>query len=67
MQIKVPSIVCSGCADTITKAICNLDASARIEVDLATKIVTVEGNSSSLESLKEAITATGHEVEQIGS
>jgi len=30
MQLKVPSIVCDGCADTITRAITELDAGARV-------------------------------------
>lgn len=62
MQLKVPSIACSGCADTITKAIKNLESEADVQVDVEQKIVTVEAKASE-ESIKEVITASGHTVE----
>ncbi|MGD1699688.1 heavy-metal-associated domain-containing protein [Dapis sp. BLCC M229] len=62
MQLKVPSIACSGCADTITKAIKNLESEADVQVDVEQKIVTVETKASE-ESIKEVITASGHTVE----
>ena len=34
MQLKVPSIVCDGCADTITKAIIELDSGAQVNVNV---------------------------------
>ncbi len=62
MQLKVPSIACSGCADTITKAIKNLESEADVQVDVEQKIVTVEAKVSE-ESIKQVITASGHTVE----
>jgi copper chaperone len=62
LQLKVSSIVCSGCAQTITKAVQSLDAEAKVEVDLEAKTVTIKGKPSE-ESLKQAIAATGHTVE----
>ncbi|MEB3342878.1 heavy-metal-associated domain-containing protein [Okeania sp.] len=62
MQLKVPSIVCDGCADTITKAIKNQDSGADVQVDMEQKIVTVETKASE-ESMKQVITAAGHTVE----
>ena len=62
MQLKVPSIACSGCADTITKAIKNLESEADVQVDVEQKIVTVETKASE-ESIKQVITAAGHTVE----
>ena len=61
IQLKVPSIVCSGCADTITKAIKNYESQADVQVDVEQKIVTVETKASE-ESIKQVITATGHTV-----
>jgi len=61
IQLKVPSIVCSGCADTITKAIKNYESQADVQVDVEQKIVTVK-NKASEESIKQVITATGHTV-----
>jgi copper chaperone len=62
LQLKVPSIVCEGCAETITKAIKSLDADAQVDVDISAKTVKVEGSQSE-DSIKQAITATGHTVE----
>ncbi|GGA39482.1 heavy-metal-associated domain-containing protein [Okeania sp. KiyG1] len=62
IQLKVPSIVCGGCADTITKAIKTQESEADVQVDLEQKIVTVETKASE-ESIKQAIVAAGHTVE----
>lgn len=62
MQLKVPSIVCDGCADTITKAIKTHEPNANVNVDIANKTVTVETGASE-ESIKQVITAVGHTVE----
>ncbi|WP_449419797.1 heavy-metal-associated domain-containing protein [Phormidium nigroviride] len=61
IKLNVPSIVCSGCGDTITKAIKTVESEANVNVDVAAKTVTVEAQSSE-ESIKQAITATGHTV-----
>ncbi|NEO58608.1 MAG: heavy-metal-associated domain-containing protein [Okeania sp. SIO3B5] len=62
MQLKVPSIACGGCADTITKAIKTQESEADVQVDVEQKIVTVETKASE-ESIKQAIVAAGHTVE----
>lgn len=62
MQLKVPSIVCEGCAETITKAIVALDADAKVNVDLSTKTANIETQASESE-VKDAIAAVGHTVE----
>lgn len=62
LQLKVPSIVCDGCAETITKAVKSVNADAQVDVDISAKIVKVEGAQSE-ESIKQAIAATGHTVE----
>ncbi len=62
LEMKVPSMVCNGCVDTVTKAIKSLDAEAVVEIDLPTKMVKVDGKPSE-ESIKEAITSAGHTVE----
>jgi copper chaperone len=59
---NVPSIVCSGCGDTITKAIQTVESDASVNVDVAAKTVTVEAKASE-ESIKQAIVATGHTIE----
>lgn len=62
LEMKVPSMVCNGCVDTVTKAIKSLDSEAVVEIDLPTKMVKVDGKPSE-ESIKEAITSAGHTVE----
>jgi len=62
LQLKVPSIVCEGCAETITKAIKSVSAEAQVNVDISAKTVKVEGAQSE-DSIKQAIVATGHTVE----
>ena len=61
MTLKVPSIKCEGCGDTITKEIKVHDEQATVKVDIESKTVEVD-SSMSEESVKEAITSTGHEV-----
>lgn len=59
LKLNVPSIVCDGCGETISKAIKTVDSDASISVDVAGKTVTVESGASE-ESIKQAVTATGH-------
>lgn len=62
MQLKVPSIVCEGCAETITEEIKTHEPEAKVEVDIDAKTVTVETGASE-ESVKQMIQAVGHQVE----
>lgn len=61
LKLNVPSIVCSGCADTITKAIKTVEPEANVNVDVAAKTVTIDAQASE-ESIKQAVVATGHTV-----
>ncbi|MGK7874524.1 MAG: heavy-metal-associated domain-containing protein [Xenococcaceae cyanobacterium] len=62
IQLKVPSIACEVCAETITKEIKNHQPEAKVEVDIETKMVTVETEASQ-ESIKQMIEIAGHTVE----
>ncbi|MCP2732124.1 heavy-metal-associated domain-containing protein [Limnofasciculus baicalensis] len=62
LTLKVPSIVCEGCADVITKNIVNYDAQAKVDVNVTSKTVSVETETSE-SSIKELITSIGHTVE----
>ena len=56
-EFFIPSMSCGGCASRITQTLHNLDASARVAVDLPNKTVRVDSNqeSASIEAaLKEA-------------
>jgi copper chaperone len=59
IAIKVPSIACEGCAETITKAIQSQVSDAKITVDVSTKIVTVDSKISD-SKIREIIIDTGH-------
>ena len=61
MTLKVPSIKCQGCVDTITKEIKVHDDNAKVTGDVEKKTIEVD-SSMSEESVKESITVSGHEV-----
>ncbi len=61
LALKVPTMVCDGCVKTVKEAIQTVDADAKVEIDLPSKQVTVESQASE-SSIKQAITATGHEI-----
>lgn len=62
ITLKVPSIACGGCADTITKAIAGEKPEAKVSVDVDSKMVTVETDAST-DTIKTIITEAGHTVE----
>ncbi|MFM6192552.1 MAG: heavy-metal-associated domain-containing protein [Planktothrix sp.] len=62
VEIKVPSMVCQACANTVTKAIKSLDAEADVQINLDTKTVNIQGQPSETE-IKQAIASVGHTVE----
>ncbi|MBE9124828.1 MULTISPECIES: heavy-metal-associated domain-containing protein [unclassified Coleofasciculus] len=61
MQFNVPSIVCEGCAKTITEEILTHEPEAKVDVDLKGKTVSVESQASE-ESIRQMIVAVGHTV-----
>ena len=61
LQISVPSIMCDGCVETVTQAIQALDATATVQVDMATKLVTVKTQAAEPE-IAQAITEAGHTI-----
>ena len=61
VKLTVPSILCEGCVETVTKAIQSVDAQASVRVDLATKEMSIE-TIASLADLTAAIDEVGHEV-----
>ena len=62
ITFKVPSIACEVCAKTITNAVESNQTGAKVEVDVESKIVTVE-TEASLETIQQIIEAAGHTVE----
>ncbi|ELR98543.1 heavy-metal-associated domain-containing protein [Gloeocapsa sp. PCC 73106] len=62
LELRVPSIVCEGCVETITKELKKNLPEAKVEINLETKMVSVDTRASEAE-VKEIIIATGHTVE----
>ena len=62
INLKVPSMVCDGCVDTVKEAIATHEPKAKVDINLNTKQVTVDTEASEA-SIKQIITAAGHTVE----
>ena len=61
LQLTVPSMACSACGDTITKAIQKLDPNAEVQADPKSKIVSVETFQPET-SIRQAIASAGYPV-----
>lgn len=59
LQLKVPDMTCGSCERTVKHAVKAVDANASIQVDLKTKIVLVETESSEA-AIKKAIAQVGY-------
>ena len=62
INLKVPSMVCDGCVETVKDAIVTHEPNAKVDIDLDTKQVKVDTEASK-ESIAQIITAVGHTVE----
>lgn len=58
-EFVIQSMSCGGCASRIAQAVKNLDATAKIEVDLSTKTLRVD-SSEDRESVTAALTEAGY-------
>ena len=59
--VTAPEIVCGGCASSIKKALGTVSGVAEVDVDVATKKVTVKHNDSvSQESIADALDRAGY-------
>jgi copper chaperone len=59
IQLTVPGMACSACANNITNAVKAVDANANIEADPKTKLVNVDTQASET-AIKEALVAAGY-------
>jgi copper chaperone len=60
-QLEVAEMSCGHCVGSVTKAVQGVDASARVEVDLAQRKVSVQ-STAPLEQVTAAIEAAGYPV-----
>ncbi|MGE4480662.1 heavy-metal-associated domain-containing protein [Acidocella sp.] len=63
LRFTVPDMDCGGCVRSITEAIHHLDPAARVEADLATKLVSVSGVAVA-QTYEDAIADAGFTVEK---
>lgn len=59
VKLNVPDMACGACAETITKAILEVDPSASVKADPKTKQVTVETQAEQ-SAITSAIAAAGY-------
>jgi copper chaperone CopZ len=69
LKLNVPTLVDAKEAQKLTEAIATVDPTAKVDVDIESKTVTIDAPDSgkpvaSEESLKQAITATGHSIKE---
>ena len=57
MKFQIDNMACGGCARSVTKAIQSVDPQAKVDIDLASKAVTVTSSAT-----KAAIAATLEDV-----
>lgn len=62
IEIKVPSIVCEGCIETLTKAVTKLDPNAKVTGDLDSKTLTID-TTADVAAVKAAMVEVGHSPE----
>lgn len=60
IAFDVSDMTCGHCVSTITKALKGADQGARVQIDLATRRVSVEPSAADAEELAEAIREAGY-------
>jgi copper chaperone len=61
LSLKVSGMTCGGCINAVTRAVQSQDPGAKVQVDLATQLVTLE-TSLSLAQASQLITEAGFPV-----
>ena len=61
LQLKVPTMACSACVNTIAQAVKTVDPAAVVEADVKTKLVTIQTVKPESE-VKFAIASAGYPV-----
>lgn len=64
IEFKVSDMTCGHCASTITKAVKDLDAGAKLDISLAEHLVRVDSKASR-EDLQHAISEAGYTPEAV--
>jgi copper chaperone len=59
LQLTVPNMACSACANNITNAVKTVDTSAIVQADPTTKLVNIDTQASET-AIKDALAAAGY-------
>jgi copper chaperone len=62
LELKVPTMACSACVNTIAQSVKTLDQAATVEADIKTKLVTIQTTKSESE-VRKAIASAGYPVD----
>lgn len=62
-ELKVEGMTCNHCVSAVTQAVRNIDANARINVDLVAQRVWVESDAG-METISSAIADAGYDVSE---
>ena len=57
---EVKDMTCGHCVSTITKAVKDVDQGAKVQIDLATRRVTIEPTEADAATLSDAISQAGY-------
>ena len=60
LAFKIADMTCGHCASTITRALKAVDRDAKVYVDVAQHLVTVESSNATADELREAIAEVGY-------
>ena len=60
-ELQVEGMSCGHCVSSVTRSVRDVDAAAKVEVDLATQRVRVD-SSASLDEIKSALEEAGYPV-----
>jgi copper chaperone len=63
-KLKVPEMSCGHCVRTVEEAVRSVDPTARVDIDLADKIVAVE-TSAPEQTISDVIRSAGYENEKL--
>ena len=65
LAFQVNDMTCGHCAGAITKAVKYLDQAAKVTIDLAQHLVTVEPTAADGEQIRDAIAGAGYTPEPV--
>lgn len=67
LAYRVEDMTCGHCASTITRAVRDVDADAKVEVDIAAHLVRIQPASADAAEFSQAITEAGYTPVQLES